>query len=333
MEGGRAGGGTAVPPQHWEMSAGRASGGQGRPPPQPRLSCLALCTSSPRAARSSAQSRNVSEPTPACPPPVSPGASGEPGGVQGPGRGQAQATPLVKAGGEPLPSARVPVPPSLAVETRPQGGAPRGSQSGAAACYPPAGIPLAIPDEGAEALQGAQRPRSLATPETGSCAGCALHDSRSHAHCTHRGGACLLTPFLAGGSHSNPGQPLGLSFPIYSVDVGTYAGGHQGAASSRGHRSGGGREIAASQGPSAARGTADTPSSVGPTSPTPLSASARGPLLIPHPYALWAQPALLLWLPPRPTGTCSDLQTRQPGCAPSPLLGPPPGPLLSRGKW
>lgn len=164
VEGGRAGGGAAVPPQHWEMSAGRASGGQGRPPPQPRLSCLALCTSSPRAGRSSAQSRNVSEPTPACPPPVSPGASGEPGGVQGPGRGQAQATPLVKAGGEPLPSARVPAPPSLAVETRPQGGAPRGSQSGAAACYPPAGIPLAIPDEGAEALQGAQRPRSLPTP-------------------------------------------------------------------------------------------------------------------------------------------------------------------------
>lgn len=58
-------------------------------------------------------------------------------------------------------------------------------------------------------------------------------DSRGHAHCTHRGGACLLTLFLAGGSHSNPGQSSGLSFPIYSVGVGTYAGGHQGALRAR----------------------------------------------------------------------------------------------------
>lgn len=66
-----------------------------------------------------------------------------------------------------MPNARVPAPPSLVVETRPQGG---GLRAGAAACYPPAGarglgIPLAIPDQEAEALQQGQRPRSIPTPE------------------------------------------------------------------------------------------------------------------------------------------------------------------------
>lgn len=239
------------------------------------------------------------------PPPVSPGASGEPGGggAQGPGRGQAQATPLAKAGGEPLPNARVPAPPSLVVETRPQGG---GLRAGAAACYPPAGarglgIPLAIPDQEAERLCSRGRgPEASRLQNSGCCTGCALHDSRGHAHCTHRGGACLLTLFLAGGSHSNPGQSSGLSFPIYSVGVGTYAGGHQGALRARPRCSNHeGAQVRGWQGVRCFPGTISRAAL--PEAPrTPPAAwvplpPALGFLCSPPPHALWAQPAPSLW--------------------------------------
>lgn len=128
------------------------------------------------------ESRNVSKPTSACPPQSALGPLGSLGGEQGLGRGQAQATPLAKAGGEPLPNARVPAPPSL-VETRPQGG---GSEQG----RPPAthcgctwaGHSTRHPRQEAEALQRGQRPRSIPTPELRQL--CRLGTARFQEPCT-----------------------------------------------------------------------------------------------------------------------------------------------------
>lgn len=95
----------------------------------------------------------------------------------------------------------------------------------------------------------------------------------------------------------------------------------------RGHRSGGDREITAPQGPSVGWRCPrhrEHPQQCGCHFPQP-SASPRGPLLIPHPYALWAQPALLLWLPPRPTGMCSDLRRGSLAMLPHPCRDPLPG--------
>lgn len=121
-------------------------------------------------------------PPPPAPPQSALGPLGSLGGEQGLGRGQAQATPLAKAGGEPLPNARVPAPPSL-VETRPQGGGSEQGRQPATHCGCTwAGHSTRHPRQEAEALQRGQRPRSIPTPELRQL--CRLGTARFQEPCT-----------------------------------------------------------------------------------------------------------------------------------------------------
>lgn len=121
-------------------------------------------------------------PPPPAPPQSALGPLGSLGGEQGLGRGQAQATPLAKAGGEPLPNARVPAPPSL-VETRPQGGGSEQGRRPATHCGCTwAGHSTRHPRQEAEALQRGQRPRSIPTPELRQL--CRLGTARFQEPCT-----------------------------------------------------------------------------------------------------------------------------------------------------